>query len=161
MNLVSCDVTSVLKFIQTTTGIKGYTTRRRRETKPPFFYLQTPVGKPYQDSVGFHRYRPLIHGTLFLDTESPETQALQFQAKLQDALMRSRYDIPLVDEDYNPTKARLEDVEFEIKQADVDVWTFTVKGERFIELVEHHEILRKVHNNIRLVDKKRGGRNGK
>ncbi|SCM94494.1 Uncharacterized protein BWINRASL_02160 [Bacillus mycoides] len=151
--MVSCDLNSVLKFIQTTTGIKGHTTRRRQETEPPFFYLQTPVGKPYQDSVGFHRYRPLIHGTLFLDKESPETQALQFQAKLQDALMRCRYDIPLVDENYNPTKARLEDVEFEIKQADVDVWTFTVKGERFIELVEHHEILRKVHNNIRVNEK--------
>ncbi len=161
MNLVSCDLTSVLKFIQDTTGIKGYTTRRRQEAKPPFFYLQTPVGKPYQDSVGFHRYRPLIHGTLFLDKETPETLALQFQAKLQDALMRCRYDIPLVDENYNTTKARLEDVEFEIKEADVDVWTFTVKGERFVELVEHHEILRKVHNNIKLVDKKRGGRDGK
>ncbi|MDM5239098.1 hypothetical protein QUF83_23970 [Bacillus cereus] len=153
MNLVSCDLTSVLKFIQTTTGIKGYTTRRRQETEPPFFYLQTPVGKPYQDSVGFHRYRPLIHGTLFLDKETPETQALQFQSKLQDALMRCRYDIPLVDENYNLTKARLEEVEFEIKQSDVDVWTFTVKGERFIELVEHHEILRKVHNNIRVNEK--------
>ncbi|MCP1180531.1 MULTISPECIES: hypothetical protein [Bacillus] len=155
MNLVSCDLTSVLKFIQTTTGIKGYTTRRRQETEPPFFYLQTPVGKPYQDSVGFHRYRPLIHGTLFLDNETaPETQALQFQAKLQAALMGCKYDIPLVDENFNPTKARLEDVEFEAKQADVDVWTFTVKGERFIELVEHHEILRKVHNNVRLIEKK-------
>ncbi|TBL21808.1 hypothetical protein EYB35_00145 [Bacillus paranthracis] len=153
MNLVSCDVTSVLKFIQSTTGIKGYTTRRRQETEPPFFYLQTPVGKPYQDSVGFHRYRPLIHGTLFLDKETPETLALQFQAKLQDALMRCRYDIPLVDENYNPTKARLEDVEFEIKEADIDVWTFTIKGERFIELVEQHEILRKVHNIIRLSEK--------
>lgn len=154
MNLVSCDLTSVLKFIQSTTGIKGYTTRRRQETEPPFFYLQTPVGKPYQDSVGFHRYRPLIHGTLFLDKETPETQALQFQAKLQDALMRCRYDIPLVDENYNPTKARLEDVEIEIKQADVDVWNITAKGERFIELVERHEILRKVHNNVRLIEKK-------
>ncbi len=154
MNLVSCDLTSVLKFIQTTTGIKGYTTRRRQETTPPFFYLQTPVGKPYKDSVGFHRYRPLIHGTLFLDKDdTPETQALQFQTKLQDALMRCLYDIPLVDENYNPTKARLEEVEFEIKQSDVDVWTFTVKGERFIELVEQHEILRKVHNNIRLSEK--------
>jgi len=154
MNLVSCDLTSVLKFIQTITGIKGYTTRRRQETTPPFFYLQTPVGKPYQDSVGFHRYRPLIHGTLFLDKDDmPETQALQFQAKLQDALMRCRYDIPLVDENYNPTKARLEDVEVEVKQADVDVWNITVKGERFIELVERHEILRKVHNNIRLSEK--------
>ncbi|OUB89750.1 hypothetical protein [Bacillus wiedmannii] len=150
MNLVSCDLTSVLKFIQTTTGIKGYTTRRRQETELPFFYLQTPVGKPYQDSVGFHRYRPLIHGTLFLDKETPETQALQFQAKLQVALMGCKYDIPLVDENFKQTKGRLEDVEFEAKQADVDVWTFTVKGERFIELVEHHEILRKVHNNIRL-----------
>ncbi|MDA1577285.1 hypothetical protein PDJ96_14640 [Bacillus cereus group sp. BY17LC] len=154
MNLVSCDVTSVLKFIQTITGIKGYTTRRRQETTPPFFYLQTPVGKPYQDSVGFHRYRPLIHGTLFLDKDnSPETQALQFQSKLQDALMRCRYDIPLVDENFNSTKARLEDVEIEVKQADVDVWNITAKGERFIELVEHHEILRKVHNNIRLSEK--------
>lgn len=36
MNLVSCDLTSVLKFIQTITGIKGYTTRRRQETTPPF-----------------------------------------------------------------------------------------------------------------------------
>ncbi|MGX5537633.1 hypothetical protein ACWKTJ_06880 [Bacillus wiedmannii] len=154
MNLVSCDLTSVLKFIQDTTGIKGYTTRRRQEATPPFFYLQTPVGKPYQDSVGFHRYRPLIHGTLFLDKDTPETQALQFQAKLQDALMRCRYDIQLVDEKYKPTKARLEDVEFEMKETDVDVWTFSVKGERFIELVEHHEILRKVHNNVRLIEKK-------
>lgn len=153
MNLVSCDLTSVLKFIQTTTGINGYTTRRRQETTPPFFYLQTPVGKPYQDSVGFHRYRPLIHGTLFLDKETPETQALQFQAKLQVALMGCKYDIPLVDENFKPTKGRLEDVEFEAKQADVDVWTFTVKGERFVELVEQHEILRKVHNNIRLSEK--------
>lgn len=154
MNLVSCDLTSVLKFIQDTTGVKGYTTRRRQEATPPFFYLQTPVGKPYQDSVGFHRYRPLIHGTLFLDKDTPETQALQFQAKLQDALMRCQYDIPLVDEKYKPTNARLGDVEFEIKETDVDVWTFSVKGERFIELVEHHEILRKVHNNVRLIEKK-------
>ncbi|PHA10373.1 hypothetical protein COE65_14370 [Bacillus sp. AFS051223] len=90
---------------------------------------------------------------MFLDKETPETLALQFQAKLQDALMRCRYDIPLVDENYYPTKARLEDVEFEIKEADIDVWTFTVKGERFIELVEQHEILRKVHNIIRLSEK--------
>ena len=91
---------------------------------------------------------------MFLDKDdTPETQALQFQTKLQDALMRCRYDIPLVDENYNPTKARLEDVEVEVKQADVDVWNITVKGERFIELVEQHEILRKVHNNIRLSEK--------
>ncbi|EOO18558.1 hypothetical protein IGA_02207 [Bacillus cereus HuA3-9] len=34
---------------------------------------------------------------MFLDKE---TQALQFQAKLQDALMRCKYDIPLVDENF-------------------------------------------------------------
>lgn len=38
MNLVSSDLTSVLKFIQDTTGVNGHTTRRQ-ETKSPFFYL--------------------------------------------------------------------------------------------------------------------------
>lgn len=149
MQLVSCDLKSVLHFIQTTTGIKGYTTRRRQDTKPPFFYLKTPVGKPQKDSSGFFKYRPLIHGTLFLDKETQmETIALQFQTSIQDALLRCCFDIPLVDDDCKPTTGRLEDIEFEIQQADVDVWTFTVKGERFVSLDEVTTPLNKIHNSI-------------
>lgn len=147
MQLVSSDLKSVLYFIQTTTGIKGYTTRRRQETNPPFFYLKTPIGKPSKDSSGFFKYRPLIHGTLFLNKETQmETVALQFQTQIQDALLRCCFDIPLVDDNYKPTNGRLEDIEFEMDQADIDIWTFTVKGERFVSLDEAVEPIRKINN---------------
>ncbi|MFY0147808.1 hypothetical protein [Bacillus cytotoxicus] len=149
MKLGSSDLKSVLHFIQTITGIKGYTTRRRQETSPPFFYLKTPVGKPNKDSTGFFKYRTLIHGTLFLDKDSQmEKVALQFQTKIQEALLHCCFDIPLVDDDYKATIGRLEDIEFEMQQADIDVWIFTVKGERFVSLDEVIEPIRKIHNSI-------------
>ncbi|HDR3524189.1 hypothetical protein OCD90_26040 [Bacillus pacificus] len=149
MNLVSSDLKAVLKFLQDTTDIKGYTTRRRQESDPPFFYLKSPVGKPTKDSSGFFKYRPLIHGTLFLDKEKqPESVAMLFETNIQKALLLCCFDIPLVDDKYIPCGGRLEDVQFEMKQVDVDVWTFTVKGERFLSLDEEVQPLRKVHNSI-------------
>lgn len=151
MQLVSFDLKSVLHFIQTTTGIKGYTTRRRQDTQPPFFYLKTPIGKPNKESSGFYKYRPLIHGTLFLDKENEmamETVALQFHMNIQEALLRRCFDIPLVDDNYEPTRGRLEDVEFGMEQAETDVWKFTVKGERFISLDEKVEPINKIHNSL-------------
>ncbi|MGX8177318.1 hypothetical protein ACWS7L_07470 [Exiguobacterium artemiae] len=127
------DVRSVLKFVQDTTGIRGYDRPVEQGAERPFFVLAPPRGTPEIFSAGWYRYKPMILGTLFVD-EPYKMQ--EFVSRIATLLMVGCQEIPLISVDaegnWIEADGRLDDCEFLNTLIADDALNFQIIGQRYV-----------------------------
>lgn len=127
------DVRSVLKFVQDTTGIRGYDRPIEQGAERPFFVLAPPRGTPEIFSAGWYRYKPMILGTLFVD-EPYKMQ--EFVSRIATLLMVGCQEIPLISVDaegnWIEADGKLDDCEFLNTLIADDALNFQIIGQRYV-----------------------------
>lgn len=127
------DVRSVLKFVQDTTGIRGYDRPVEQGAERPFFVLGPPRGTPEIFSAGWYRYKPMILGTLFVD-EPYKMQ--EFVSRIATLLMVGCQEIPLISVDaegnWIEADGKLDDCEFLNTLIADDALNFQIIGQRYV-----------------------------
>lgn len=127
------DVRSVLKFVQDTTGIRGYDRPVEQGAERPFFVLAPPRGTPEIFSAGWYRYKPMILGTLFVD-EPYKMQ--EFVSRIATLLMVGCQEIPLISVDaegnWIEADGKLDDCEFLNTLIADDALNFQLIGQRYV-----------------------------
>lgn len=127
------DVRSVLKFVQDTTGIRGYDRPVEQGAERPFFVLAPPRGTPEIFSAGWYRYKPMILGTLFVD-EPYKMQ--EFVSRIATLLMVGCQEIPLISVDaegnWIEADGKLDDCEFLNTLIADDALNFQIIGQRYV-----------------------------
>ncbi|WP_393965186.1 hypothetical protein [Exiguobacterium sp. S22-S28] len=127
------DVRSVLKFVQDTTGIRGYDRPVEQGAERPFFVLAPPRGTPEIFSAGWYRYKPMILGTLFVDDPY---KMQEFVSRIATLLMVGCQEIPLISVDaegnWIEADGKLDDCEFLNTLIADDALNFQIIGQRYV-----------------------------
>lgn len=138
------DVRGVLRYFQMKTGIKGYTTQQKQDTKRPFFYFEPPRSIDVQASSSLIRHRVTIHGVFFA---ADDEQLRDVLSAIQHWLIADNFRIQCADEKFNLIpNAWIDDVGLQFQKSDTDIMTFTVRGERFVSVERNEALIRKIFN---------------